>query len=77
MPPGAVLLLHDEPLRECSVGWHGARIKEKEKGSILGGILTVVTVLAFSIYVLTLLSNFFAPNNNDDYSVLQNLQEPL
>ena len=47
--------------------------KEREKGSILGGFLTIVTVIGFSIYVFTLLSFFFEPHSNDNYSVLQNL----
>ena len=47
--------------------------KEKEKGSILGGILTIALIITFTAYVITLLSYFVEPYDNDNYSVLQNL----
>ena len=48
---------------------------EKEKGSILGGTLTVFTVIGFSVYLFVLSSFFFEPHGSDNYSVLQNAQD--
>ena len=45
---------------------------EKEKGSILGGFLSIVTWVFFSIYVGAYISYFFN-NSQDTYSDLENL----
>ena len=43
---------------------------EKEKGSILGGILTILSFTAFGVYVTVLLTYFLSPYSNDDYSLI-------
>jgi len=49
--------------------------KEREKGSILGGILTILTIIGFSVYLFVMFTFFFEPHSNDNYTDLKNSQE--
>ena len=48
---------------------------EKEKGSILGGFCTILTYAFFGLYVGAQFASFFT-DSNDNYTVLENLQDP-